>query len=313
MQRVLTTKEIWTEAKRLAEKAPVRKLAIAYVTKDHIGLREGDVLVVDASVGSIQSGQTDAKLLAGLHKKKVAIHSHKDLHSKVMLLGGHAIVGSANMSGSRLTEAAVLTDAPTVRSGVASFVAQLATKRSLLDESAIAKLCKIEVVRKGWSNTKDRPRTPVRPLGNATWIVGVHDLARDPSVDEQNLIDRATRKINENLGATAEEYTWMRWSKKAKFAKECREGDIVIQIDNNNGTKGRIVTRRRAVLLKRNEPKWVRIYLSDVENDSDEINWSTFQRVLRGAGYLRKVRPFSVQRLEPDMADDIDLQWTKAV
>jgi len=148
VNRILTT-EIWYEAKKLARTASSRKLAVAYVTADHVGLRSGDVLVTDASPRSIKSGQTDAKLLAKLHKAGVVIHSHEGLHSKAMLIGKYAVVGSANMSGSGLAEAAVLSDEPTIRSGVASFIAQLCTKKSRLRDEDIAALCKIEVVRTG--------------------------------------------------------------------------------------------------------------------------------------------------------------------
>ena len=310
MNRALTT-DIWREAKRRSRAASSRKLAIAYVTKDHIGMSAGDVLVTDASSRAIRSGQTDAKLLAELHKNGVAIHSHDGLHSKVMLLGKYALVGSANMSDSGLTEATVLTDDPTIRSGVASFIAHLSTKRSLLSTREIAALCRIKVVRTGWPKGKRKKPVQIPRLGNATWIVGVYDLVRDPSADEQKWIDRATSEINERLGAAEEEYDWIRWGKKAKFAKECRVGDTLIYIDNPKSGKGRPVTRRRAVLLKRTEPNWVRVYVEETTRAADKVNWSRFRRILREAGYARKVGPSSVQRLEQEMAAAIDRKWTR--
>jgi hypothetical protein len=65
------------------------------------------------------------------------------------------------------------------------------------------------------------------------------------------------------------------------------------------------------VLLKRIEPNWTRIYLSEETRDSHEINWSRFLRILRAADYPRKVKPGSVQRLEPEMARAIDRNWTR--
>ena len=99
MSRVLS-KDIWLEISKQARTKTPRKIAISYVTTDHIGLRAGDVLITDASEKAIRTNQTDAKLLRELHGNGVTIHSHKGLHSKVLLLGRHAIVGSANMSGS---------------------------------------------------------------------------------------------------------------------------------------------------------------------------------------------------------------------
>jgi hypothetical protein len=308
MNRILTT-EIWSEARKLARSAGSRKLAIAYVTVDHVGLLLGDVLVTDASPRAVRSGQTDAKLLAKLNDAGVIIHSIEGLHCKVMLIGKYAVVGSANMSGSSLTEAAVLSDEPTIRSGVASFIAQLCTKKNRLDSKAIDKLCEIKVVRKGWQKGLPKKGVRIRRLGNTTWIVGVYDLKRDPTEDEQKRIDRATSDINNKLGTTFDEYDWIRWGKKTRFAKECRVGDTLIQISNHGKTRS--ITRRRAVVLKRTEPNWVRTYLSEEIKDSHRVNWSRFQRILRVAEYLRKVKPGSVQRLEPEIARVIDRKWPR--
>jgi hypothetical protein len=84
----------------------------------------------------------------------------------------------------------VITDAPSIVSGTASFIAQLSTERSQLDEKAIAALCKINVVRTGRLRAKPKARS-VRRLGNSTWIVGVNEITRDPTEREQKHIDRA--------------------------------------------------------------------------------------------------------------------------
>ena len=97
--------------------AESRKAAVAYVTKDLVGLRAGDVLITDASTRAIRSGQTDAPLLKKMHENGVTIYSHEGLHSKVILLGRYAVVGSANMSGSEMTEVSVITDNPNITSG----------------------------------------------------------------------------------------------------------------------------------------------------------------------------------------------------
>lgn len=148
MNRILT-KDVWTVAKKLAQGTAARQLAIAYITKNHIGMRAGDTLVCDASDLMIRTGQTDAKLLKRLHDDGVAVHSVPGLHSKVMLLGTHAILGSANMSGSGSIEASVVTDRTQVRSGVASFIAQLARPTAELDGPELDRLCRIKVVRTG--------------------------------------------------------------------------------------------------------------------------------------------------------------------
>jgi hypothetical protein len=169
LNQVLTDK-VWRDVAKRARSAPIRKVAIAYVTTDDIGLRAGDVLVTDASSRAIRSGQTDAKLLRKLHGAGVVIYSREGLHSKVALFGKHAIVGSANMSRSDLIEASVITASPVIVSGVAAFIKKLSTARTRLNAREIGKLCAIEVVRTGRFTGRQRTPNPVRRLGNATWI-----------------------------------------------------------------------------------------------------------------------------------------------
>jgi phosphatidylserine/phosphatidylglycerophosphate/cardiolipin synthase-like enzyme len=161
LNQVLTD-QIWREVAKRSRAKMIRKAAIAYVTTDDIGMRAGDVLITDASERAIRSGQTDAKLLRRLHKAGVVIYSREGLHSKVALFGKHAIVGSANMSGSGLIEASVITDNPVIAAGVAAFIEALSKKPNKLDPERIEKLCAIEVVRTGRPKGGRRPKNPVR-------------------------------------------------------------------------------------------------------------------------------------------------------
>lgn len=313
VNRVLTS-DIWQEVKKQAAKATNRKAAIAYVTKDLIGFTAGDVLIVDASERAIRLGQTDAPLLRELNENGITIHSHAGLHSKVILLGPYAIVGSANMSGSGLIETSIITDSPVITSGVASFIQQYSTPRSRLSRRHISALCRIKVVRNGWINKrlKQKPKA-IRRLGGSTWIIGVKEILRNPPAREQERIDRSQKKLKLHHGwdEDEEDYGWIRWGKKSKFSKECREGDTLIQIFNTKNGKRRYVTRRLPVLLKVPEPNCIRFYIGDAVRAGDEKNWSSFQRILKAVKYPKEVRPFSVQQLDQDIADLIDKKWNR--
>ena len=169
MQRVLSS-DLWKTVTAQARKAKQRQAAIAYVTEDHLNLKSGDVLVVDASEGTIRSGGTDAKLLDELHHRGVILYDCHDLHAKVMLLDDIAVVGSANMSQSSgsLVEAAIITDQSSIVSGVASFIEQLKKKPNRLSSAKIAELCKIEVIRRGGLGgaPQGKRKNPVKRLGN---------------------------------------------------------------------------------------------------------------------------------------------------
>jgi hypothetical protein len=303
------TEDIWIVAKRLARTTAISQAAIAYVTEDHIGFKKGDTLICDASDRSIRSGLTDAKLLRDLHQRGVVVHSEQGLHSKVILLGSHAIVGSANMSGSDLTEASIITDIPQIVSGIASFIAQLSSRKNALTEKQIDSLCKIKAVRKGgWGGI--RKRKQIRRLGATTWVVGVRELVRDPPADEAKYILRATAELNRRHDTENEEYAWIRWSKKGKFARECREGDTLIEVFAlRNGRKR--VTRRVPVLLKRREPHCYRFYLGESQRDSDVIGWLRFRRILAASRYKNHVGLRSAKLVEPETAKMIDWKWTR--
>lgn len=310
MNLVLTDK-VWRDVAKRARSASSRRAAIAYVTTDDIGLRPGDVLITDASPRAIRSGQTDAKLLRKLHGAGVVIYSRAGLHSKVVLFGKHAIVGSANMSGSDLIEASVMTDSPVVVSGIAAFIEKLSTARTRLDDREIGKLCAIEVVRTGGFRGRQRAANPVRVLGKSTWILGVKEMKEDPNERQQKRIDRRTRELNERLGTEEDDFAWIRWGKKSRFGRECRAGDTLIRIFNWRDRKRPVVARRVRVLLKDPERDLNRFYTEDSAGGSNEVSWSRFQRILKEAGFQRGVKPMSALKLDSAMADIIDRTWTR--
>lgn len=226
----------------MARRAPIRKAAVAYATRDLVGFRAGDVLLLDASPRAIASGETDGRLLRVLHKKGVSLFHCPDLHAKVLLLGDVAVIGSGNMSNASahdLIEAAVLTDNSASVSAVASLIEQLVQQSDALTLGDIERLCRIEVVRRGGGRGERRPRRKVRvaPLGNRTWLVGVKELTREPSAVEQEE-DRPGRKfLRRRLRDPDLDLDWIRWSGKSRFLRECREGDTVVQIWSSSRAK----------------------------------------------------------------------------
>ena len=63
--------------------------AVAYVTKDHAGFGESDLVICDASDSAIQSRVTCRKLLRKWHIDGVQVYSKQDLHAK-MIVFDHA-------------------------------------------------------------------------------------------------------------------------------------------------------------------------------------------------------------------------------
>jgi hypothetical protein len=235
VQRVLSN-DLWTEVRKQARASQLRKGAIAYVTRDLIGFRKGDTLVVDASSLAIRNGETDASLLRKLHTKGVQVYDCNDLHARIA------------------------------------------------------------------------------ELGNRTWIIGVHELKQDPNPEEERLIDHATRSLQERLDTDDEDFSWIRWGARGRFPRECREGDLLIQMWRSSITAKRPseVWKAVPVLLKQSTKGWTRFYVAEPSGRSPEITWGQFQRLLRQVSYPRQIKARSVHLVEPDIADTISRMWNSA-
>lgn len=311
MQRVLSS-DLWKTVTARAKRAKHRQAAIAYVTQDYLNLGPGDVLIVDASEATIRSGGTDARLLQNLHQRGVLLYDCPDLHAKVMLLDDIAVVGSANMSQSSgsLVEAAIITDQSSIVAGVASFIEQLKKKPSRLTSVQIAELCKIEVIRRGGYKgaAQGKRKNPVKRLGNQTWLIGVHDLVRESPADEQRKIAQAASKLE----VEEHELSWLRWKGDSKFARECREGDQLIQIWTRAGAKRLIVCPAVPVLLKQKSATWTRFYLGSPSKRQQELPLGRFKRLLKDLDYPKQIGPSIAQLVQPEMADAILKAWKAA-
>lgn len=315
MQKVLSS-DLWETVRVQARKSRCRKAAIAYVTQDLIGFRKGDTLIVDASELAVSSGETDARLLQRLHKRGVNLYHCAGLHAKVLLLDDVAVISSGNMSKSStnvLVEAGLMTDHNSTVAGVASFIEQLLPQSGELNTSRIAALCKIKVIRRGGRGTGTRRKPKIAQLGNRTWLVGVRELVKDPSPIEQRLIDRAMDKLRTQMKAPEEESAWLRWGATSRFARECREGDSVIQIWRSSKAKRpRSVYRTTPVLLKQKTDKWTWLFLREPTGSQAELSWGKFKLMLKELGYSRRVGPGIVHLLDPDIADAITRKWKSA-
>jgi len=102
-------KEVCADSRRAAD------VAVAYFGRgaaDLLPLPEGSRLLVDASEEAVKSGQTHPDDLAAMVRRGVRVYSVANLHAKVFVFGGTALVGSANASrrsADTLIEAVVAT------------------------------------------------------------------------------------------------------------------------------------------------------------------------------------------------------------
>lgn len=315
MQKLLHD-ELWRQLGKLARRSASRRAAIAYVTEDHLGLQDGDRLIVDASVLAVRSGETNAKLLLQLHRRGVEIYSRRGLHAKMILLEDKAFIGSANMSKSsanRLDEAGILTDHSGTVAAVQRLLADWAPEGTSLTEQRLKSLAELPVSRRrspaaiGGSRT-----TKPEAMGGRVWVVGVKELRDDAFPDEeerlQKGLERAARKRRYRRGRLE----WIRWAGDSGFGVKCRGGDIVFQIQKSLDRKRLYVLRPMTVVLVDKEPTCRRIHLEPYPGRMvDEMTVLQFQKLLADLGVKRPVGGGSSRILPGDVGDGAVQAWKR--
>jgi phosphatidylserine/phosphatidylglycerophosphate/cardiolipin synthase-like enzyme len=229
----LLSDNLWTTIKRLARKSSVKRAAVAYVTSEgFITFADGDVLITDASDHAIASGDTNAKVLARAFRRGAELYSLPRLHTKVLLLGGTAVIGSANLSqasANSLVEAAWVTNAPAAVGMATSFIQKLIDQAEAIDEKFVNRILKIKVLARprpvGGSVKPKKVSVPK----HRTWIIGTHELIKD-FPDEQEAIEAGTEAAEEKVTKSSSDVSWIRWTGKSSFRREAKEGDTVIRI-----------------------------------------------------------------------------------
>lgn len=99
----LLTKNIWSELTKAVKVGKSKSIvAVAYFGQNGasmLPLTKGSVLVVDASLKALKTGQTCPHELLKLYYKGVHIYSKENLHAKLFILGNNLYCGSTNVSG----------------------------------------------------------------------------------------------------------------------------------------------------------------------------------------------------------------------
>lgn len=148
MTSELITTAVWDvlfqEAKQARRPAHV---AVAYFGSGAsrlLPLPKNSLLVVDASDAAVKSGQTCPFDLLKLHSRGIRVHSHRNLHAKVYVLGNVAFIGSPNVSqhsANIMLEAMFRTQQRSAVTAARKFVDSLCITE--LDSNEITRLARI--------------------------------------------------------------------------------------------------------------------------------------------------------------------------
>lgn len=305
---------LWPELRRLAALGGAKLGAVAYVTaEEFVRFGEGELLVADASDEAVRGGQTDAAVLDAAFRRGADLRCCPGLHAKVLVLGGVAVIGSANLSlasASDKVEAAWVTDRPAAVGAACAFVRELAGRSAPIGRPFLDRILGLEVTREGGHGSRKRKGLEVTPRGHRTWLVGVSELTRDYP-EEAASISAGQEYAEKRRAEPASEVEWVRWTDDSLFRREAREDDHVVQIwTPAGGKRPSAVYRHARILVRQEEPACTRFYVEYPQDAGRAaLGWGAFLRIAGRVGIRRRILPHTVRLLTAGQSNALFDLW----
>jgi hypothetical protein len=317
MERVLSD-GLWEDLRKRARKAKKKRAAIAYVTKNHLSLGRGDILVCDASDGAIKSQATNAFLLEEMHAGGVTIYSLPGLHAKVALLDDVAVIGSANSSPNsedRLIEAALISDSPFVVAGVQQLIdGWVEGAGRNMDRSDFKRLLALPVKPRTWEpGTAKKRSKSASDREQAVWVARVSELPEDAHPDEAAAAERGEELARKSKFSGGRDISWIRFpSLTNTFEREARPGDLIIQLWKPLSSKHLRVCPPATLLAVRKESTCHRMFIEEAPLRMQELPFGKFTAMAKKAGISRPIGKTSRRRLKPEEGASLLKAWKAA-
>jgi hypothetical protein len=314
MLRVVSA-NLWASLREKAKHAEQRKGAIAYVTDASLlPLREGDLLVTDASDASIAGGRTSALALKQYFEAGVNLFSLPALHAKILVLDDWAAIGSANASqhsASIYFEAAVLTDRPDVVGQTDKLIQSFAESATLIDEAFIKRVLKIPVIRTPDTVEHQRPRKHVKASWEQRfWLVSLRGEASYPG--DADAVENVAHQIQKKVKSKSGVVDWFWWRGTARF----REGDVVVECwrpRSKVSTTRSVRVYRHGRIAKIFQEPGVKAKtfhcIWPPDHDDRSVSWSAFQHLARRAGINRTLSFTRTVELTPQQSSALFEIW----
>jgi hypothetical protein len=313
---------LWKAIRQATNAARRVHAAIAYVHDvSHLRLREGDVLVCDASGAAVGGGQTSVLALKALSKKKVRLYSIAGLHAKVLVADETVFIGSANASlnsiEERLVEAGLRSLSPTVLAGALAFIHQLleSPEVTLLTPARLRALAKIRVKRRPISD-RQLPKRKGQSIvtDSAAWIISVEDLTAKEAAGDAAVVKRATKKIIEEFGVS--DPSWIRWDGSNRIRRELHGGSRIIVLHRTKGRALPYEITPPSALLRREESddgvSTLFFYDPELSTPKTYTHWKTFKTLISKSGLRRKIYADSVVEISSNVMDELDRLWPRS-
>jgi len=310
---------MWPETARLARKAKVRQAAIAYVTTETVTFGKGDFLIVDASPRAIGCGETTASVLLAARRRGASIYSCDNLHAKVLVLDGQAVIGSANLSqtsAGTLRECAVLTRDPALVGEARSYLQQLKESSNLLTEAELKALTLLPVVRTGGRGhgQQGARRRPTPVLGRRRWMLGTTPLnEKTLSADDTRVHERALNRLAAKLEKDRDDLEFIRLRGTNMMRRAARVGDRFIDVHGSGSQTNRLHVQPPCAILAREDSQDSTFFYYDAEEAErkQKLGKTSFLTLLQEAGSRITPTPRMTREISLALFEKLELRWPK--
>ena len=297
--------------------AQPRYIVVPYFSCDSdLIFDEDDFLIVDASIGAIKSGQTDAEALRRAYEAGANVFSCDHLHAKVYVLGNTVFVGSANSSMSSrnsLIECLASSNDPHAVSEAVGFVLALQEHSKKVDEEFLNYIGQIPV--EMWPlSSSSRLRRSVEIQRTRCWLLGLHEA--DYPGDGVK-IARENVEVENSLDDEDEQVDWFWWPlNNSRFIKEASVGDLFIDIwrsDINDKHMRNVVVYRHARICRITQENGVnaKVFHAAWSSDCEDtaLEWDKFCSICKRAGLNSRLSLNSCREIPEKISKVIHQLW----
>lgn len=252
----------WERISEVSQTPGPKKAAFAFVgmaAPDLLALGEGDVLICNASLPSVEAGSTSPRELLAFHERGVRVFSNSALHAKMLATTTCAVIGSANAShrSDRSLEAVVISEEMSFVRAVDQLIDEVVIDGSAeLTLEALETLLKRAPVSipsqgKGLAGVTSLPAEQliVPDSGGRYWL-DYFELSDDRSAEVRDLVKRMKLSTRARVPAAAFELD--SWLNDEDLGYQT--GDVVFLFEVDDGGKPNAVWEPAKIVDIRDSP-----------------------------------------------------------
>lgn len=290
---LLLTGDIWKQSTKYLEKKEKLIAAIAYVTQKTLPLKEGDILICDASKAAIETSETKASILRAYYERNVKIYSVPQLHAKLLLSTNVVIIGSANLSvnsAEHLIEAALVSyDGEAINQVEAFCFPFIADKYEITEERLMTLEAIVPKVR--LPIRKGIPKERNRKFDSNYWVINTKPDNSNKYDDE---IEENKELLAEEHQVQLEDIYAITWNVKSTFKSDAKLGNTVVEV---NKTGNRTKVRAPLVIVRIDLKSDCKIFYLKQSTNYNEKFWTEFEKSIKYLPLNRRIIKNRTRRL----------------